>query len=187
MNSNVSSDSPSGGASTGTQQLVTYFVDRARQVNGTSPPKRVIGTIAKELAALAKEGHSDDLVLTAIDILVDKGLDPTQIASCVFTAQARMRGGITRDDVTMLSEFLAEAQRLRGIRWPTGSRFVRSVAAGQYVPDPLGLDKPTYDVPWSPPSKPELIQALRERKAQDAADSGTPAGRPAPSAQGSRP
>lgn len=179
MNSSVSRGSPSGGASTGTQIFVTYFVDRSRQVNGTSPPKRVIGTIAKELAALVKEGHSRDLILTAIDILVDKGLDPTQIASCVFTAQARMRGGITREDVALLSDFLAEIQREHGIRWPTGSRFVRGPAAGTYREDPLGLDKPPYHVPWSSPSKPELIAALRERKRiQDDANPGTPADRP---------
>ena len=167
MNSNVSSTSPSGGASTASaNRCVTYFVDRARQVNGTSPPKRVIGTLAKELGALVKEGHSEDLLLTGIDILVDRGLDPTQIASCVFTAQARMKDGLSRDDLQLLNEFL-DTLKAEGIRWPTGSRWVRSAQAGTFVEDPLGLDQPTYHVPWSRPSKRDIVRALRERKAHE--------------------
>lgn len=178
MNSEGSRSSPSGGASTGlANRCVTYFVDRARQVNGTSPPKRVIGTLAKELGSLVKEGHSEDLLLTGIDIMVDKGLDPTQISSCVFTAQARLKGGITREDQQLLSAFITKLRADHGVSWPTGSRWVQSLAAGHFVKDPFGVDKPTYSVPWSPPTKHELLNALRERKANDP-PAGTAADRP---------
>jgi hypothetical protein len=180
LNSNVSSTSPSGGASTASaNKLVTYFVDRAREVNGASPPKRVIGTIAKELAALVKEGHSEDLLMTGIDILVDRGLDPTMISSAVFTAQARMKDGMSRADLALLNEFL-DGIRADGHRWPTGSRWVRSAQAGTFVEDPLGLDQPTYDVPWSRPSKRDIVRALRERNTDE--HSGTNPDRPADTA-----
>lgn len=181
---------PSGGASTdspqGSQRYVTYFVDRARRVNGTSPPRRVIGTIAKEVDALVKEGTEPDHLLTGIDILVDKGLDPTQLASCVFTAQARMKDGMSREDLKLLNEFLDAEVRPAGLRWPTGSRWRRGAAAGTFVQDTLGLDRPPYNVPWSSPSKREIVQALRERMSLE--HSGTDTDRsPAGTAEGARP
>ena len=168
MNSDGSLTSPSGGASTASaNSLVTYFVDRSRAVNGADPPRRVVGTIAKELGALVKEKHRTDVLLTGIDILVDLGLDPTQISSCVFTAQARMRDGLSRDDLQILNEFLAKIKAESGITWPTGSRMNRSLAAATYVEDPLGLDQPPYHVPWSRPSKRDIVRALRERSASE--------------------
>ena len=177
MNSQGLWSEPSGGASTdsqqGSQRYVTYFVDRARAANGSHPPKRVIGTVAKEVAALVKEKINPDHLLTGIDILVDKGMDPTQLSSCVFTAQARMKDGMSREDLTMLNEFLDKVVRPAGLRWPTGSRWTRGIAAGTFHPDPLGIDKPPYTVPWSSPSKREIVQALRERMASDPAGTDT--------------
>lgn len=171
MNSEGLWSMPSGGASTdsqqGAQRYVTYFVDRARAVNGSHPPKRVIGTIAKEVAALVKEKINPDHLLSGIDILVDKGMDPTQLSSCVFTAQARMKDGMSREDLQLLNQFLDEVVRPAGLRWPTGSRWTRGIAAGTFHPDPLGLDRPPYTVPWSSPSKREIVQALRERMSRE--------------------
>lgn len=167
MNSEGKRSKPSGGASTGSQQFVTYFVDRAREVNGASPPRRVIGTIAKEIGELVKEKTNPDHLMTGIDILVDKGLDPTQLASCVFTAQARMKDGLGREDLRLLNEYLEKEVRPAGLRWPTGTRFRRSEQSGTYVQDALGLDRPTYPVSWSSPSKAEIVQALRERIARE--------------------
>lgn len=166
--------------------MVTYFVDRAREVNGASPPRRVIGTIAKEIGELVKEKISTDHLLTAIDILVDKGLDPTQLASCVFTAQARMKDGLGREDLQLLNEFLDKEVRPSGLRWPTGSRWRRSQQSGTFVQDPLGLDRPTYSVSWSSPSKAQIVEALRERKSRE--HPGTDTDRPTTgAAEGSRP
>jgi hypothetical protein len=183
LNSNAGRDMPSGGASAGVKDLVTYFVDRSREVNGLTPPKRVTGALAKELAALAKEGHSSDLLLTGIDILIEKGLDAKSIPSAVFTAQARMRDGMSRADLQLLNGFLDEIRAERGIRWPTGSREVRSMLANNYVEDPLGLDEPPYRVPWSRPSKRAIVEALRERSTHEP-DPRTTADHPTGAAKG---
>jgi hypothetical protein len=60
-----------------------------------------------------------------------------------------------------VSAFIAD----HGGKWPTGSRFARGSHGGQYVPDPLGYDWPSYSVPWGCPTKADIAQALRKRGA----------------------
>ena len=84
------------------------------------------------------------------------------LASCAFTAQAQLQG-MTRADRKLLSAFLAQIEQTHGLRWPTGATFKRSISSGTYVEDPLGLDWPTYDVPWSRPTRASVVQALKER------------------------
>jgi hypothetical protein len=143
------------------KQLVTFFVDTAKTRNGLSPPRRVIGQLAKEIDVLRKEGHSDDVVEMGLEILVDKGLDPSALASCVFTAQSQLKG-LTRADRDLLQAFLKKCRDTTGVGWPTGSRWVRGVASGTFISDPLGMDKPMYPVPWGKPSREQVVNALRE-------------------------
>jgi hypothetical protein len=155
--------------------IVTYFVDSARKANDADPPRRVVGQLAKEVGTLQKEGHSSEMILTAIDIMVEKGLDASALSSCVFTAQTELRG-ISRFERHLLASFVEELRMVYGLSWPTGSRMVRGPGAATYVKDPLGVDRPTYSPPWGRPSRSEVVAALRERRGEQlppSADSGS--------------
>jgi hypothetical protein len=139
--------------------LVAHFVETARDRNEADPPRRLVGQIATEIAKLIKEGISNDALTAGIELLVEKGQDPSTLPSMVFTAQSRLRG-VSLEEQTLLREFLTE----HGGRWPTGSSWVHGMAAGTYVQDPLGFDRPNYDVEWGKPTKKQVVAALIERR-----------------------
>lgn len=64
------------------QQLVSTFVDRSR-ARGSDPPSRVIGQIAKETKLLISEGQDPAKILAAYDVVLERGLHPSTLASCV--------------------------------------------------------------------------------------------------------
>ena len=142
--------------------LVAFFVETCRATFGQDPPRQIRDRVGKEAGVLIREKTDPDVLKTAIEILVEKGLDPSMLASCAFTAQAQLQG-MTRADRKLLSAFLAQIEQTHGLRWPTGATFKRSISSGTYVEDPLGLDWPTYDVPWSRPTRASVVQALKER------------------------
>lgn len=145
------------------RDLVGYFVDEAKRVHGHSPPRRVVGQMAKEIGTLAKERIDVDILRAAIDVIVQKGLDPSALASASFTAQSKLPRGTTYAEMRALDEFRADLQEKYGISWPTGSRLVRGTHGITYVPDPLGCDQPEYVVHWGRPTRSEVLKALRER------------------------
>jgi len=142
------------------KNYVTFFVDLARQKNGgDSPPRRVIGMVAKELGVLTKEGHRPDVIERGIEIMVEKGLDPSNLASCIFSAQSQLKGG-SAEDAALLRLFLSENAD-RG-RWPTGWKQTRGQGLS-YKEDPLGFDQPPSGYPNNRPDRKKVIEALRER------------------------
>lgn len=67
------------------QPLVAAFVDRSRAL-GSEPPKRVVGQLAREVAGLLSEGVTPERVEQGFAIMLDRGLHPSTLASCVHQA-----------------------------------------------------------------------------------------------------
>lgn len=137
------------------QELVGWFVDRAREVNGAPPPREIVGHVAKHIDKLRKEGLSSDILKTAIDVLIEKGLDPSSLSSAAFTAQARLRGGLSYEERTVVDDYV------RDHGWPTGWAMHRGTHGVTFVEDPLGHDKPTYAAADHRPTRRQLLDALR--------------------------
>jgi len=145
------------------KDLVTFFVDLARHRNGgDSPPRDVIGQVAKELGKLVKESHRPDVLYRGVEILVEKGLNPANLASCIFSAQSQLQGG-SMEDLALLRLFLADNEK-EG-RWPTGWRQTHAQGLG-FKEDPLGFDKPPAGYPNNRPDRKTVIAALRERSTE---------------------
>jgi hypothetical protein len=136
-----------------TQTLLADFIDRARE-SGADPPRQVIGHLARELKKLVDEGAAEDELRAALERLFERSLSPSMLSSVLF--DVRQRGGAGANG-TVLDAFLAK----HGNAWPTGSRMVRGENGATFVQDALGYDKPTHAVPWSRPTRTEIIQALK--------------------------
>ena len=142
--------------------LVAYFVDVCRAFNGADPPKKVRDRMGVEIGRLIKEGIDGRTLRKAIEILVDRGLDPSRLPECVFTAQSQpdIPVGPDRERAARERQALRELLDEHDGRWPTGARFVRSAHAGHCVYDPLGYDPRPHDFPYPRPSREEILKAL---------------------------
>ena len=77
-----------GDAPATAQELTAFYVDECRR-RGADPPRRVIGQVAKRVATLLGERFAPTLVCSGLATLVDKGLNPSALDSCVHEAQIR--------------------------------------------------------------------------------------------------
>jgi hypothetical protein len=142
-----SSETTSPPQSTNGADYVAFYIDESHRLSRYPTPQgaAIVGSKAKVLLA---DGVSDEHVRAAITLLVEKGRPPQVLPYLVAEVQAVKERGP-----------FAEWVRANG--WPTGSKFVRGANGGTFVQDTLGRERPTYDVPWGPPSRDELIAALR--------------------------
>lgn len=142
---------------------IGYFVDVCRAFGGVDPPTKVRARVGTEIKKLQSEGITIAHLKLGIQILVDRGLDPSRLPECVFTAQQKP-DTLVGPDRERASE---DAQLIRDLldrndgRWPTGARFVRGFSAGHTVFDPLGYDPRPRDFPHPKPSRDDVIRALR--------------------------
>ena len=142
---------------------VGFLVDTCRAFNGTDPPAKVRARIGAEVGKLRKEGIEVRHIRKGIEILVDRGLDPSRLPECVFTAQSRpdMPVGPDRERADEEREMIRQLLDAHDGRWPTGARFVRGYGAGHTVYDPLGYDPRPHDFPYPKPPRDDVIRALR--------------------------
>jgi hypothetical protein len=145
------------------KDIVARFVDYAREL-GADPPKRVVGQMAAQVNALLKEGQRPEHVMAAAEMVAEKGLDPSSLPSCTFTA-ARDATRMAKPEVRQrLAEYIAANG------WPTGARFVRGTHGGTYVFDALGHDRPPpgYGSPViRRPTRAEILAALTGKALTD--------------------
>jgi hypothetical protein len=162
--------------------LSAYFVDVCRAFNGTEPPRKVtlrVGTEANKLLREKKIRTED--IRKGIQILVDRGLDPSRLPECVFTAQSipdlpvgpdRVAREEDRDrrtaDRAAIDAFVAR----NGGRWPTGARIVRGTHSSGYVYDPLGYETVPrwFNLEGSGihrPTRDEVLEALSSTEPPD--------------------
>lgn len=143
--------------------LVGFFVDEARAQNdGAEPPRTMKSRVGKEIAVAIKEGQHPDLIRETIRRIVRRGISPAKFQDVLWQVQCDLKGS-TVEESSMLTAYIAHIKVTHGLYWPTGSRWVRGTAAGTFVPDPLGCDKPTYPVEWTSPSRQSVIAALKEK------------------------
>lgn len=70
------------------QQLVSRYVDLARERGVAKVPDRVLGQLGRELKRLLDEGgHPPEAIEAALHVLLDRALGPSQLASCVQQVQ----------------------------------------------------------------------------------------------------
>jgi hypothetical protein len=94
-------EAPSGGASSAArhpttgQELATYYVKEFRTRLADEPPKTAIGQVGKEAKKLLDDGCNPRTIRRAIQILVEKGLNPSTM-SRLYLQAASERGTGTR-------------------------------------------------------------------------------------------
>src|SRR5262249_12618648 len=62
------------------QRLVAGYVNRLREL-GATPTERVVGQVAREVAGLVRDGMTASTIAAALELLVDKRLNPSSLAS----------------------------------------------------------------------------------------------------------
>ena len=138
------------------RDIVGAVIDFARE-SGMVIPSRYRGQLAKGIGELHKEGIEPALIQAAGEYVIREGLDPSLLASCVVTVQAKPPGDA--EDKRLLRAFLDDV----GVNWPTGWRMRRGTHGVSYVRDPLGVDRPDYKTAQRPPTRVEVLAALKER------------------------
>lgn len=144
--------------------LVTVFVKVCQRENGQRPPKQMIARMGQEIGKLVKERVPRPTIVKGIEILVDRGLDPSMLSSAVFTAQS-LPDTLTGAARRSAQEDAQAIQRLRdanGGRWPTGVGYRRGSHGVQEVFDPLGYGQPPRGWPHERPSRDQVLAALRD-------------------------
>jgi hypothetical protein len=69
------------------QELVAHYVDTARDT-GVDPPKRVVGQVASEIGNLLREGQPPERIQRALQLLVERRLNPSTLPSLILEAGA---------------------------------------------------------------------------------------------------
>lgn len=136
-----------------------YYVDYTNQLYGFKPHKSLIGrmgTVAKNVAK--DESITENVLYRAIEIVVEKEMDPGSLYLATFQAQTEKKKESARKENKIFNDFLKENGG-----WPTGARFARGTHSGHYVYDPLGYDRPPADFPFTKPRREDIIEALRNR------------------------
>lgn len=143
--------------------LVTVFVETCQRENGQRPPRNVIERMGKEIGKLVRERIPRATLVKGIEILVDRGLDPSMLPSAVFTAQSTpdVLTGMARRRSQEDAALLRSLTDRNGGRWPTGVGYRRGSHSAQEVFDPLGYGYPPKGWPHERPSKDQVIAALR--------------------------
>jgi hypothetical protein len=80
-------DPPGGNELKNGQDLVAHFVDISRDM-GVDPPSKVVGHVASQVGLLLGEGQPYDRVERALDLLVERRMNPSALASLILEAGA---------------------------------------------------------------------------------------------------
>jgi hypothetical protein len=121
---------------------------------GVVPDDAVADTLRKHIGRAQAQSIAFETLEQAVEILVDRGYGPGLYPHVVLEAAQRSARG-----TDLVEPFLHQ----HGGKWPTGSRWVRGTHGGSFVQDPLGYDRPTHSVPWGPPTRKEVLDALRRQ------------------------
>lgn len=97
-------------AAANAQTLVGYFVEQSCELGGSIPPSRVKGQVAREIKGLVDDGCTDKQIRAGLDLLLEKRLHPSTLASLVHEASLPKRGA-KRGRMTP-TEILARAQQM---------------------------------------------------------------------------
>lgn len=74
----------------GAQALVAGYVDQLKAI-GAPAPKRLVGQVARQVGELVKEGLTADVIRKALELLVERRLNPAALPSLVPEAAAGPR------------------------------------------------------------------------------------------------
>lgn len=74
----------------GAQALVGGYVDALKAI-GAPAPKRLVGQVARQVGELVKEGLTSDVIRKALELLVERRLNPASLPSLVPEAAAGPR------------------------------------------------------------------------------------------------
>ena len=82
------------------QRLVAGYVDRLRERGATTIPSRLRGHVARQVGELVREGVPAPAIATALELMVEKRLNPSTLASLIPEAELGQRepGGNTHAD-----------------------------------------------------------------------------------------
>jgi hypothetical protein len=70
----------------GAQQLVAGYVARLAEL-GTTAPKRLVGQVARQVGELVDDGVPASTIAAALELMVERRLNPTALASLVTEAE----------------------------------------------------------------------------------------------------
>lgn len=68
----------------GARELVAFYVDESRTRFDASPPKRMIGQVAKQIGELLREGFDPDDLREALRTLAGRRLNPSVLPSLAW-------------------------------------------------------------------------------------------------------
>jgi hypothetical protein len=91
----------------GAQQLVAEYVDALRAL-GEPAPRRLVGQVAREVGQLVRDGVSAPTIRRCLQLLLERRLNPTTLASLVPEAAA---GPPVRDALDLLTADVLAEQR----------------------------------------------------------------------------
>ena len=95
----------------GAQSLIAHFVDESARLGGKAP-ERVKGQVAREVGILLKEGFEPATIRAGLDLLLEKRLHPSTLASVVHEASLPRRATSRPGRVTP-TDIMKHAQQLR--------------------------------------------------------------------------
>jgi hypothetical protein len=67
---------------TGAQRLVAGYVNRLGELGATAP-RRLVGQVARQVGELLRDGVPEPAIATALELLIERRLNPTTLASLV--------------------------------------------------------------------------------------------------------
>jgi predicted DNA-binding transcriptional regulator AlpA len=102
------------------QTVVAHYVDLLA-AEGSPAPKRLVGQVARQVGELAKEGIEEALLERAVEILVERRLNPATLPSLILEAAAGPGRRPTREhevDRRVRDAFGLSAEELLGRQRP---------------------------------------------------------------------
>ncbi len=69
------------------QAVIAFYVDACREL-GAEPPRRLIGQVARHVGELLSEGQPPEIVAKALELMIEKRLHPSTLATLIVEAAA---------------------------------------------------------------------------------------------------
>jgi hypothetical protein len=91
------------------QKLTARFVDMSRE-RGSDPPREIIKIIARNTKSLLEQDYAPEVVERAYALMLERGLHPSTLASCVQQTQlggGRGKGGLSAQEIVDLGRRIA--------------------------------------------------------------------------------
>jgi hypothetical protein len=138
--------------------LVAWAIDYFETTYDATMPRRTIGAYTKALKEMLDDGVEWRVLYEAVRMSIDHGRSVAALPQLIVPATKHVRdfAGLKPSSVQAARDLVAA----KG--WPTGARWRRSTAAGAFVHDPLGYDKPPSDFGVERPTLATIARAIEE-------------------------